>query len=323
LNLNSKHYFKAVCAYVLVLAFFFALCSCASLPSKAPAASGAGDSPADGTAPPDTSSEAPPDTAAPPSEPLTDRQIMDAYTGRGLTVTEIRDAGTYTLVHYFSSGDSRNEASRFDWFDRKTGERELVCSSICADKFEITADKTLTILTTGVTPDGYQQFPRILRFGLTDVDGAYGVTRYDNDYYMPLEQSFTLGIDSPECLKSVCYDGGSMLLTFTVRPGYEQEFHADGETVPKMTVTNKDGVSTVTLFDTILSDDFVLTAGKLLGSDPCPVTVSCDGIDTVVTFKMHGDAGRYNIGCFTTPVERVPHAVITYVPDNSDYPKGW
>jgi hypothetical protein len=140
---------------------------------------------------------------------------------------------------------------------------------------------------------------------------------------MPLERSFTLGIDRPECLKSVCYDGSSMLLTFTEQPGYEQEFYADVVAVPKMTVTNADGVSTVTIFNTILSDDFIQTAGKRLGSDPCPITVSCDGKNTVVTFKMPENAGRYNVSCITTPVECVPHAVITYEADNFGYPKGW
>jgi hypothetical protein len=235
---------------------------------------------------------------------------------------EIRDAGNYTMVHYYSLETPK--VSRFDWIDRKTGERDFVCGFMYADMFEITAEKTLTVLTTGLPPfDGYQQFPRYLTFGYPDVDGAKGATSIDSDYFMPLERSFTLGADRRECLKSVCYDGRSMLLTFTERPGCETEFHNDAESVPKMTVTNADGISTVTIFNTILSGDFVQTAGMLLGSEPSPVTVACDGKDTVVTFKMHEDAGRYNISCFTTPVERVPRAVITYETDTFGYPMGW
>ncbi len=266
------------------------------------------------------------ETAGPdetPSGPFSDEQIKDIYEAKNYSVLEIRDTGDYTMVHYINPEDIAFLTSRFEWFDRKTGAREFVGGFFYTDKFEITADKTLTVLTTGLPPDGYQQFPRLLRFGYSDVGGAVAATVSDSDYFMPLEQSFTLGIDRPECLKSVCYDGSSMLLTFGEQPGYELEFHTEVEAVPKMTVTNKDGVSTVTLFNTILSDDFVQTAGKLLGSDPCPVTVTCDGTDTVVTFKMRENAGRYNIGCFTTPVERVPHAVITYEADSFGYPKGW
>ena len=309
----------------LAVSLIFILAACASLQPSASGTPDASAAPAEtGTASPDASAEVSPNLAAPPTEPLTDGNIMEMYTARGLFVAEIRDAGAYTMVHYFSPDDPLDKASRFDWFDRKTGERTLVCGLIRADMFEITADKALTVLTTGLSTSGrYQQFPRILRFGYSDVDGAFSFNRSDSEYFMPLERSFSVGINRPECLKSVCYDGSSVLLTFTGQPGNEHESPAGAEAVPRMTVSNEDGVSTVTIFNTIPADDFVQTAGKLLGSDPCPVTVSCDGTDTTVTFKMRPDAARYNISCFTTPVERIPHAVITYETGNFSYPKGW
>jgi hypothetical protein len=114
-----------------------------------------------------------------------------------------------------------------------------------------------------------------------------------------------------------------MLLTFDEQTGYETEFHAAAESIPRLNVTNKDDISTVTLYDTILSDDFVQMAGRMLGSDPSPVTVACDGTDTVITFRMRPNARRYNIKSFNTPVDCIPHAVITYESSEFSYPKGW
>ncbi len=323
MNKCSIHYFKAVGACLVLLALLAGLTSCVSGESEAAGTSDISVGPSGASAAPTTPAEESTNASEPPPGPFSDEQIRDVYTANGFTVLEVRDAGEYTMVRYCSLEDPASAASRFEWFDRITGEREFVHGWIYVDKFEITADKTLTVLTTGLPPDGYQQFPRILRFEYSDVGGVYAATVSDSDYYMPLEQSFTLGINRPECLKSVCYDGSSMLLTFDGQPGHEQEFHTDVEAVPKMTVSNKDGISTVTVFNTVLSDDFVQIAGKLLGSDPCPVIVTCDGKDTVVTFKMHENTGRYMIGCFTTPVERVPHAVITYEADTFGYPTGW
>jgi hypothetical protein len=323
LNNRSIHYFRIAGACLTLFALFTVFTACAAGVSEVAGTSDISAPPSDPGA---TPSAPPEETAGPdetPSGPFSDEQIKDIYEAKNYSVLEIRDAGDYTMVHYINPEDIAFLTSRFEWFDRKTGAREFVGGFFYTDKFEITADKTLTVLTTGVPSDGYQLFPRFLRFGYSDVGGVVHATFSDSEYYMPLEQSFTLGIDRPECLKSVCYDGSSMLLTFAERPGYELEFHTDVEAVPKMTATYKDGVSSITLFNTILSDDFVQTAGKLLGSDPSPVTVTCDGINTVVTFKLREDAGRYTIDCFTTPVERVPHAVITYEADNFGYPKGW
>jgi hypothetical protein len=269
-------------------------------------------------------STAVPSTSAAPAEPFTDEQIKSLYNDNDLSVLEIRDAGAYTMVHYYSLEVPDDKVSRFDWFDRKTGERELVYGWVYADKFEITANKTLTVLTTGVSPtDGGQSFPDLFTWSSGNVDGAANPSGATLAYYMPLEQSFTVGADRPECLTSVCFDSGSMLLTFGERPGYETAFHGAAETIPQINVTNRDGVSTITIYNTILSDNFIQTAGRLLGSEPSPVTVNCDGTDTVITFRMSPNAGRYNISSFSTPVDYIPRAVITYTSSEYSYPKGW
>ncbi len=325
MNINSIYIFKAVCFAFITLAIVFGLTSCALVPSKAPGIPDVSAAPSEtGTVAPSASADASPSPATTPSAPLTDKQIRDAYDVNGLSVLEIRDAGEYTMVHYYSLEVPNDKISRFDWFDRKTGERELVYGWVYADKFEITADKSLTVLTTGVHPsDGMQSFPKIFTSCYTEQDGAVEFYSTEQEYYMPLEQHFTVGSDRPECLKRVCFDSGSMLLTFSERPGYEAEFHGAAETVPKISVINQDGVSTVTIYNTILSDNFVQTAGRMLGSAPSPLTVICDGTDTVITFKLYASAGRYNIRSFNTPVEHIPHAVITYGTSEFGYPKGW
>ena len=324
MNEHSVRYLKAVAAAVITATLVVGLYSCAPVQSQAPGTSGVSAAPSGTGAASPAPSVVSPNVSETQPEPLTDKQVKELYAAKGLSVLELRDAGVHTMVHYYKMGTPYDIVSRFDWFNRYTGAREFVCGWVHTEKFEITADKTLTVLTTGLPPfDGYQQFPRIHMFGYSDVDGALSVTETDSDYFMPLERSFTLGIDRPECLKSICYDGSSMLLTFDKQPGYAQEIPTDVEAVPEMTVTNKDGISTVTLHNTILSDDFIQTAGKLLDSDPCPVTVACDGKTTVVTFTMRPDTERYNINCFTTPVEHVPHAVITYETSDFGYPKGW
>lgn len=326
MNHYSIKYFITTGAVLLIIVLLAGLAACAL---SNPGTVGTPDISAvptvTGAAPSASVSDTPPSTSEMIPGQYTNEQITALYANSNLSVIEIRDAGAYTMVHYYSLETPDDKVSRFDWFDRKTGERELVYGWVYADKFEIMADKTLMVLTTGVSPaDGSQRFPEVFTWRTGLLDGASNPAGETLDYYMPLDQSFTVGEQRYECLKSVCFDGGSMLLTFDERPGFEIEFHTVAESIPRINVTNKDGISTVTVYDTILSDDFIQTAGPMLGSDPSPVTVSCDGANTVISFRLRSSAARYNVKSLITPVDCLPHAVITYETSQYvSYPKGW
>ncbi|NLA87968.1 MAG: hypothetical protein GX847_11960, partial [Clostridiales bacterium] len=102
---------------------------------------------------------------ASPKPPYSGAEIKTIYESLGLSVAEIRDTGDVTMVHYYKpTGITDEIISRFDWFDRSTGARELVYGGVYTDRFEIRSDKSFTVLTTGVS------FPKIYRAGYTDID---------------------------------------------------------------------------------------------------------------------------------------------------------
>jgi hypothetical protein len=261
-----------------------------------------------------------------PSSLLIDDEIIAKYKSCGMNIVEIRNAGEYTLVHYYKPTNTDGEIiSRFDWFDRATGLRELVYGWVYTDKYEITADKTLTVLTTGISHvDGGQWFPRIHKSGYSKCDGANYFYESEDGYYMPIEKSITLGKNRRECLTSINFNLETISLGFNEQPGYEAEFHAAVETIPEMNIKCEDGMCTVTLFNTILSEGFIAPepgAGDVFCSF---VSVSCDGTDTIISFQLGDIVGRYNVSTDRSPADDLPYAIFEFVRrDNYSYPAGW
>lgn len=313
---------------VLLAALIYRLASCAPGSTKN-GSSPAGDNQAGVTAsmttPEATEPSSSPDAIVSPTAPYSDRDINSIYDSLGLSVVEIRDAGDVTMVHYYSpSGVPYEIVSRFDWFDRSTGARDLVYGWSYTDKFEIKSDKSFTVLTTGLSYiDGGRSFPKIFTSSYSDIDGAILFTGTEAKYYAPLYQSYTVGVERRECLTDINFNSNFMSLGFGVQPGYESEFYAASESIPKMTVENEAGYSTITLYKTILSEDFKTTAGKET-SYCSSFTVACDGTDTTIQLKLHDNAvSRYNISTERSPESGLPYAVIEYTNIGFDYPSGW
>lgn len=261
-----------------------------------------------------------------PASKLSDEEIISKYKNYGMNIVEIRNAGEHTLVHYYKPTNTDGEIiSRFDWLDRTTGIRELVYGWVYTDKFEINADKTLTVLTTGVSHvDGGQWFPRIHKSGYSKCDGANYFYESEDGYYMPIENSITLGKNRRECLTSINFNLETISLGFNEQPGYEAEFHAAVETIPEMNIKCDNGSCTITLFNTILSEGFQAPeagAGDVFCSF---VSVTCDGTDTVITLKLGDIVGRYNVSTDRSPADDLPYAIFEFVRrDNYSYPTGW
>jgi hypothetical protein len=261
-----------------------------------------------------------------PAAKLSDDEIISKYKSHGMNIVEIRNAGEHTLVHYYKPTNTDGEIiSRFDWLDRTTGLRELVYGWVYTDKFEITADKTLTVLTTGVSHvDGGQWFPRIHKSGYSKCDGANYFYESEDGYYMPIENSITLGKNRRECLTSINFNLETISLGFNEQPGYEAEFHAAVETIPEMNIKCENGLCTITLYNTILSEGFKAPdAGT--GDVFCSfLSVTCDGTDTVITLKLGDIVGRYNVSTNRSPADDLPYAIFEFVRrDNYSYPTGW
>lgn len=307
--------FPIIIALILLITLIFRLSSCSSqrtigtpdASAAAPSASGA----VSGLT--DTSGR------------MTDEAINSAYSKLGLTVIEIRSTGDETLVQYAkASGDTSIESSRFDWLDRLTGARELICPDVCADKYIVTSDKSLTVLTTGqFTSDGLQLFPELFTAYYKTIDGASYLDTSFQPYYMPLAKSFTLGAARHACLNSLVLNPDNIALGFAAQPGFETEFYADTIVIPQLTLTKDDSFVYVTLYHTVPSKSFVQPK---TGAGDAPrrfVSVKSDGMNTVITFKLDKAITRYNITSSISPADGLPYAVLTFSSEEPSYPAGW
>ncbi len=308
---------------VLLAALIFRLSSCVPDGSKN------GSLPAENTqtdiSPSAASSPSPSSTGISPNAPYSGVEIKSIYESLGLAVVEIRDADEVTMVHYYSpSGVPGEIVSRFDWFDRSTGARDLVFGWSYTDKFEIKADKTFTVLTTGLSyVDGGRSFPKIFTSSYSDIDGAVQFTGTEAKYYAPLAQSYTVGVERRECLTDINFNDSFMSLGFDVQPGHESEFYTASESIPKMSVINEAGYSTITLYKTILSENFKNPANN--EKTYCRLeSVSSDGTDTTIVLKLNeSTVTRYNVSTERSPESGLPYAVIEYTNIVFDYPAGW
>lgn len=310
---------------IIVIALISRLSSCSPerLENAASASSGE-------TSPAATDSSASPSASgvtdtAEPTAPYSDKEIAALYKADGLEIVELREAGDLTLVHYYKSTGVPDEIiSRFDWFDRATGTRELVYGWVYADKFEACADKSLTVLTTGRNPiDAFQSFPVLFTSSYQNVDGAIQFTGSEQPYYMPIGTGCTLGLARPESLKSLVFNLENVALGFDAQPGDEGAFYAGSVTIPEMSVVNKDGISTVTLYNTVLSKAFVKPKPEAGHAQCSLVSVSCDGKDTVIKLRLDQNVTRYNVGSIVSKTDDLPYAIISYSSAIFSYPSGW
>lgn len=310
-------------AVVLLGALIYRISSCAPGSSGAPFV-GDSVSPSASMATPEAT-VSPSDTSNNPAAPYNDKEIRSIYKSLGLSIVEIRDAGDVTMVHYYSpSGVPDEIVSRFDWYDRSTGVRELVFGWAYTDKFEIKPDKTFNVLTTGLSyVDGGSAFPKIFTSSYSDIDGAVKFESNEAKYYAPLDLSYTIGTERHECLTDINFNSSFMSLGFGAQPGYEGEFYIASASIPKTTIKNEAGTSTITLFKTILSVDFKNDEDN--ENSYCSlVSVTCDGIDTTVTLKLNeNNVSRYNVSTERSPKNGLPYAVFEYTKTHFDYPAGW
>lgn len=302
---------------VLLAALIYRLSSCAPGSVSPPAETSAGLSPSAQVNPS-------PSADVSPTAPYSGAEIKKIYESLGLSVVEIRDAGDATMVHYYSpSGVPDEIVSRFDWFDRSTGARDLVFGWAYTDKFEITPDKSFNVLTTGLSyVDGGQSFPKLFTAEYNDVDGAVKFDSAEFKYYAPLDQSYTVGIERRECLTGINFNSGFVSLGFNEQPGFEGEFYAASMSIPKMDIKNEGGFSTITLYKTVVSK-----GAEILDIKENPycsfASMTTDGTDTVIKLKLNNKVSRYNVSTVFSPENGLPYAVIEYTSVAYDYPAGW
>lgn len=272
-----------------------------------------------------SASSSPSPSTLSPTLPYSDNEIKSIYSSLAFSVVEIRDAGDVTMVQYYKpTGVTGEIISRFDWLDRSTGTRTLVYGWAYTDKFEIRPDKSFTVLTTGLSHStGAQAFPVIFRSDYSDIDGAVQVTGSEEKYYAPLDQTYTLGSDRHECLTNVNFTPTFMSLGFSVQSGYEGEFYADYQSIPKTTVKNEGGLAIITLYKTIIATDFQKPAD--IENPYCRLeSVTCDGTDTTITLKLNDSTvSRYNVSSERSPESGLPYAVFEYTKASPSYPSGW
>jgi hypothetical protein len=309
----------ALVVIVLLAALVFRLSSCAS------DAKTSGASPAANPSAAQSSAEASPLAGdQSPTPPYSAKEIKSIYENLGLSVIEIRDAGDLTMVHYYKQTGVPGEIiSRFDWFDKETGTRELVYGWAYTDKFEIKADKSFSALTTGLSQiNGSMSFPEIYRSGYEDIDGAVKLTGGPEKYYAPLDHSCTVGTDRRECLTDININPGFVSFGFGPLPGYESDFYAAYASIPKMDIKNEGGFTTITLYKTVLAkgaEDFSVKENPYCSFS----SMTVDGENLIIKLMLSDSVSRYNLSTELSPESGLPYAVLEFTNLDYDYPAGW
>ena len=319
MNTFKRAFLPALVAVVLLAALVYRLSSCSPDKSR-----NAAETPVNTPAGSPGAESSPSPAVKAPAPPYSGAEIRRIYESLGLSVLEIRDAGDATMVRYYKpTGVSGEIVSRFDWFNRKTGARELAYGPAYADRFEIGPDKSLTVMTAGKSyASGMPSFPVVYRAGYTDVDGALMFRGTEEKYYAPIGKSYLLGTERHAALYVVGVNPGFVSFGFTSQPGYESEFYAASASIPKMDVAFADGLMTITFYKTLPSGDSEILTVK---ENPyCSVvSLETDGADTTVTLRLGGNVSRYNVSVETSPANGLPFAVVEFTAAACDYPAGW
>ena len=315
---------------IIIITLLYRLSSCASTSGSVstPGAS-AETSPAATVSAPVSASptHAPASPSPSPKVNYTNDDILRLYGKEGLDVKEIRDEGTATAVAFYSPEYVTAAPLSFAWFDRTTGARDVVCGGLLVDRFEITADKSLNILTTGKDyVNGKQWFPEIYRSVFNE---GTETVRYWNEsypYFMPITQSFTVSDDRFESIQSIVFDYDAVSIGFVPQQGHESDFEVAFRYIPKTGVVCSSGYCYVTFYNTTLKDNF--NAPKAGDGDGLRrfASVKCDGSNTLLTLKLGDEAARYNISMGYSPDDGMPYAVLKFRTNDTvfpTYPAGW
>lgn len=308
---------------VLLAAFVFRLSSCRSDASKT-APAGNSESPSV-SATGAVASPSPGGTASiSPIPPYSGIEIKSVYESLGLSVAEIRDAGHMTMVHYYKpTGVVGEIISRFDWFDRSTGARELVYGWAYTDTFEIKPNKSFAVLTTGLSSvDGSLSFPKIFKAGYADIDGAVKFSSSEEKYYAPIDKSYTIGTDRHARLTGINVNPGFVSFGFSPQPGYEGEFYTADASIPKMDINIADGYATMTLYKTLLAEGAEFLSVK--ENSYCSfASMTVDGDNLIIKLQLKNIVSRYTVSTEHSPATGLPYAVMELTNLDYDYPAGW
>lgn len=258
----------------------------------------------------------------------TDDEITSIFENEGHHVIEIRNFSNTTVVQYtipetYDRENGYYRWSSFVWFDRFSGERKMICPAIDAMDFDVRLNHEVWILTRGIV-NGTQYFPGVFYSVYGEYDGLDYFRNTYEEYFMPTDRSITIGVLRREALTEIIFGVDEVAFTFTWQPGYEGDFFAGSSTIPEMNFAFEDGKCVITMYKTILAEDFIMPEVGEGNSMRSFLYAECDGTDTVVTLKIADDVDRYNVTATDTPDEYFPCALLKLSTTHFNrYPSGW
>ena len=320
--------FPALVLIIIIIALFYRLSSCVPKTGVAGASdTGSQASPSEAvTASPDVSAS--PKLPSPSPSPklnYRDDDIVRLFDKEGMEVKEIRDAGLFAAVAFQSIKAVGDVPVSFAWFDRTAGGYEVACGRLLVDKFNVTAERTLTILTTGKDyVNGKQWFPELVRSYYSDGAGSPRYTTETYPYFMPITRSFTVSDDRRESIRSLVLDYDAVSVGFVPQKGHEGEFEVAYRYIPKTGVVCSAGFCYVTFYNTTLAEDFKAPEKGDGDGLRTFVSITSDGTNTLLTLKLGPQTARYNLSMAYSPDDGMPYAVLKFRTENGvAYPAGW
>jgi hypothetical protein len=242
-----------------------------------------------------------------------DEEIQELYARNNLKVTEIRDGAGITIVQTDET-EICPDSYLFTKFDRRTGNRVPISLCVSAVDFEISEYSYVYILDKGgeeiSTP--YRNFPALYCVTFSEREGVETSNIYKEQYYMPVERSFSVGYSGIHLAVNKIQIIGYELYIEYGEPSEGYVFAGGGPRVPRSNISFSDGFCTIAMEDTEVSQQLKIVEND---ADPSISLVSIDqnAEDTVVKLKLNkSELCRYNFREDSNPITLMPYSIISF-----------
>jgi hypothetical protein len=158
----------------------------------------------------------------------------------------------------------------------------------------------------------YRNFPALYCVTFSEREGVETLNIYKEQYYMPVERSFSVGYSGIHLAVNKIQIIGYELYIEYGEPSEGYVFAGGGPRVPRSNISFSDGFCTIAMEDTEVSQQLKIVENDV---DPSISLVSIDqnAEDTVVKLKLNkSELCRYNFREDNNPITLMPYSIISF-----------